>query len=98
MKYRSRIVCIAAISVFAIILIMSATARSARTAGGAEHGSIYTIRLDGDEISIENAGGEITKTGIKAFRLPLSDIRALQTGIKVDSYEKVLELMEDYSS
>ena len=100
MENKTRTACLAVISVFLIILILTAAVKRFRTVEKEipDKTAFYTVSLDGDEISITNASGETVKTGLIVKYLPKRDITALRSGINVDSYEKVLTLMENYSS
>ena len=100
MNDKSRTACIAIVSVFAMILILTAAVKYFRSSekGDFSESTFYTVSLEDDEISITNASGETVKTGLKVKYLPERDIIALQSGINVDTYEKVLTLMENYSS
>ena len=59
--------------------------------------SEYFLRLENNEIVIYK-DGKSTETGIAVSGLREQDRTLLENGLKVDSYENVLKLIEDFSS
>lgn len=64
----------------------------------ADEARVYTVKAVGDVIGVYYGGELVLLTDIAVGALPTSDREALSNGIVASEYEKVLALLEDYSS
>lgn len=104
MKSATRIIILVVVVAAAIIMATFAVTSARTNARAAEaetasHDTGYTVKLIDGEISvIKNDDGSVVPTGISGYGLKTVDINSLENGIYADTYEKVVGLLQDFSS
>ena len=104
MKSATRIIILVIVVTAAIIMATYAVLGARTNVRAAEtevvnHETGYTVKLIDGEISvIKNDDGTVISTGISGYGLKTVDINSLEDGIYADTYEKVVGLLQDFSS